>query len=522
MLNKYTFLILVLVFVGSTLSAQHLVNNNAQIKIKSGTTFKFVHLKNQGSSAQFITSSPLNISGNFINTSSADFSQSSGVSITFDGSSSQQVTSGGASFGNLVINNTGSGSNQIELQDNLQIDGQLALTDGIINTNSNRLIFENTASYSGGSSNSFIDGEMQYSGSGDFTYPCGDIISRDLDGDNVDEDYSIYSPIKFAPASGTPTNVVEYNFDEPTHDWWEHGDNMDETLHHVSSREWWDINSTGNLGPVTLNYQDNSHASGEPCPHGVCHADIPSNFLSTDLSIAVWVDGQGWKDLGVGNFTGNHDAASITSSESLPTGAKAGQYIVTIGAKTDYTPLPVEMLSFTGECYVDYVSLEWATASELNNDKFIIERSADLQQFESIAEIEGNGNSNEVINYYYNDYSPLKTLSYYRLKQIDFDGSFKYSDVVAVYCDQKATSPILSVFPNPAKDYLNIVGNFMPDEDVVIEMISVTGQVLVSMKVSTVEQAFRYTFDVSSLAPAMYFIRVRSGKYLESYKIRVE
>lgn len=85
------------------------------------------------------------------------------------------------------------------------------------------------------------------------------------------------------------------------------------------------------------------------------------------------------------------------------------------------TPLPVELINFSGSCDNGEVVLEWATASEINNDHFILQRSSDGLNYQKLAVIDGRGNSTILNEYAFNDRNPLNDISYYRLIQVDFD-----------------------------------------------------------------------------------------------------
>lgn len=98
------------------------------------------------------------------------------------------------------------------------------------------------------------------------------------------------------------------------------------------------------------------------------------------------------------------------------------------------SPLPVSLLNFDTDCENGLVVLNWSTASEINNDYFVIEKSTDAINFLPIATIQGNGNSNTLINYSYTEQNPNFSTTYYRLKQVDFDGKFEYFDIVASTC----------------------------------------------------------------------------------------
>lgn len=100
------------------------------------------------------------------------------------------------------------------------------------------------------------------------------------------------------------------------------------------------------------------------------------------------------------------------------------------------TPLPVELLQFGASTESENVHLKWSTASELNNDYFEIEKSMEGIVFESIGKVKGAGTSQHIIQYSFIDALSFP-ISYYRLKQVDFDGTFTYSDVIKVFDKQE-------------------------------------------------------------------------------------
>ena len=113
-------------------------------------------------------------------------------------------------------------------------------------------------------------------------------------------------------------------------------------------------------------------------------------------------------------------------------------------------PLPVELTSFTAKATSGKVLLNWATASELNNDYFSIEKSINGTDFFAIGQVNGNGTTLQQQLYAYTDAAPGAGDLYYRLKQVDFDGTFAYSDIVAVSITETATS-LINIFPNPSQ-----------------------------------------------------------------------
>ncbi|TGE06393.1 T9SS type A sorting domain-containing protein [Hymenobacter fodinae] len=117
------------------------------------------------------------------------------------------------------------------------------------------------------------------------------------------------------------------------------------------------------------------------------------------------------------------------------------------------TPLPVTLVSFTAKLRNKQVALDWKTATEKNNGMFYVERSQDGRTFTSILSRKGQGNSEKETVYSAVDATPLAGTSYYRLKQVDFDGTTSYSSPVVV---SNAGSVEVAMYPNPAEDVLNI------------------------------------------------------------------
>jgi hypothetical protein len=173
-------------------------------------------------------------------------------------------------------------------------------------------------------------------------------------------------------------------------------------------------------------------------------------------------------------------------------------------------PLPITLLSFKGECSREEIEIKWSTASELNNDYFTIERSKDAVNFESIGIIYGAGTSNHTNQYTFEDKQILFEVTYYRLKQTDYDGSSTYSDVIAVGCNGL---DMYLVYPNPAKDIVYITvddSNEMTD----ILLVDSKGAVIFSsqFKVKT-------SISISSLSEGIYFLTLSNTKKIEIIKV---
>jgi hypothetical protein len=110
--------------------------------------------------------------------------------------------------------------------------------------------------------------------------------------------------------------------------------------------------------------------------------------------------------------------------------------------------LPLDLLGFSVECKTDFVELNWQTASELNNDYFVVEKSVDATSFTSIGSVSGSGNSNSVNTYSFQDFENNNGLVYYRFKQVDFNGDYSYSNIVAANNCNEDDFDINNVFFN--------------------------------------------------------------------------
>jgi hypothetical protein len=119
------------------------------------------------------------------------------------------------------------------------------------------------------------------------------------------------------------------------------------------------------------------------------------------------------------------------------------------------SPLPIELLEFNATRENDKIKLTWTTATEINSDYFTIERSRDGILFESINKTKAAGNSTSIINYELYDEEPIEGISYYRLKQTDFDNSYTYSDIRKIYFYKEGNN-IVTEYPNPSHSDFNL------------------------------------------------------------------
>ena len=179
-------------------------------------------------------------------------------------------------------------------------------------------------------------------------------------------------------------------------------------------------------------------------------------------------------------------------------------------------PLPVEWLSFTGKKVFDNVDLSWTTATEINNSHFEVERSTDGRNFEQVGEVTGAGNSHTPLNYNFTDVAPFgtNTILYYRLKQVDFNGEFDYSKVIAVSNNKQGNGvTIEAINPNPFTENLNLTLNNVSEGNVTVEVYDLSGRKHYTQTTACTGQGMM-SIDLSSLSnlsKGVYIVNVRNG-----------
>lgn len=180
--------------------------------------------------------------------------------------------------------------------------------------------------------------------------------------------------------------------------------------------------------------------------------------------------------------------------------------------------LPVDLFYFNATPKSSDVLLEWATASELNNDFFEVQRSADGRDFEVLGKVAGAGTHSGLLTYDFTDRSPRPGLNYYRLRQVDFDGAFEYSPVVSVKAAGKEDG--MALYPNPAGEYVEVS---LPAEwsegETELFLRDVSGRVLRQMQFSNVDGPLRMSTE--DLPGGYYTLQASNGRELLSERVVV-
>ncbi|MHA2028025.1 MAG: T9SS type A sorting domain-containing protein [Candidatus Kariarchaeaceae archaeon] len=214
------------------------------------------------------------------------------------------------------------------------------------------------------------------------------------------------------------------------------------------------------------------------------------------------------------NITVNEGGSYVTADESVTC---EGASVTGVGIIS----LPVELNSFSAKVSGPTVMLKWTTATEVNNNGFSIERSSSQNTlWESLGFVEGFGNSSSPKKYSFADNNPVGGSKFlYRLKQIDNDGQFEYSDVVEVEL-LPTQYELYQNFSNPFNSSTIIKFSVPVDAKVDISIYNSLGELVMTLLNREFEAGYHQVdFNASSYASGLYFYRIVTGKYIETKKM---
>ena len=186
-------------------------------------------------------------------------------------------------------------------------------------------------------------------------------------------------------------------------------------------------------------------------------------------------------------------------------------------------PIPVELTSFTAEFKNNFVILEWSTGSELNNYGFEVQRKLKgTDTWNSVSFIEGKGTTTSANSYSYYDYINQSGIYFYRLKQVDLDGTYRFSNEIEVISGNVTGFIVSQNYPNPFNPVTNIDYQIPQNSEVTIEIFDLLGNIVDEL-VNEEKPAGSYSieFDASSLASGIYYYKFTAGGFVDVKKLVV-
>jgi len=417
----------------------------------------------------------LNIDGNLNSKTSS--------TIHFVGNTQQNIKgSGTASFSNIVINNSSTG---VQLQRDISASGDITMNNGDFDLLDYTLDLGLNGALVGENTNS-----MCKSTSGNGSYTAGTDAG---DGEIVRTINISTSGVSNAAGEGisiTPTSnwgncqlirqhqrVVGFD-----------GDNSIFRTYTISP-----TNAANLIANISIKYA----------------SDELNGNTSGSLKIYQLKDngakGVEWEEL---SSTDNGSEVTATTNDN-----NLSEIKLTLAGTSSI--LPISLLSFSSYCDGKMTRVQWKTASEINNDYFILDKSIDGIHFEELIQIAGAGTSNSLLQYEFLDISTHSTTVYYRLTQIDYNGNSTTFDAIVSKCG--TTQNLEFIVVNPAKEHLNIMANQSLNKEVVIRLFDSNGRELLSKTLSQNQKAWH--FPIYSLAKGMYQLMFISENNIQAKSI---
>jgi hypothetical protein len=222
-----------------------------------------------------------------------------------------------------------------------------------------------------------------------------------------------------------------------------------------------------------------------------------------------------------GTLISNNGAVSMASAGTLvgrlcsTTGAlSVANSVLSVPSSTcEGSLLSISLLSFTGYCDNQNSILEWSTATETDNDYFTIERSQNGSEWSIVGKVDGAGNSSDKTSYSLTDMNENEATTYYRLKQTDFDGTYKYGNTIALNKCSDNRAEHFSIYPNPSTGKFRLSFNGNTSEIKSIDIFNSQGKNISSVT------SFQPIFDLSGNVPGVYLIRIQHNSEIISLKV---
>ena len=367
-----------------------------------------------GGELEIINMGTVSVPGNITIDAGGLFTPNTGT-VELNGTSQQTITDSNGTpnaMYNLTINNSAD-DDAVVLASDLDVTNTLTLTDGIVATGSNTLSMSNCSSValSGGSSDSFINGTLERctNSTNEYEFPVG-----------AGTDYKLAA---LQPNATTPST-----YDITAYAGGHNATTINSgTLTNVSAVEYWDINRSAGADVFIKLYWQSRAESG-----------ISGTNAFSDLRMGHFDVGgtDQWESVSAGN-SGATDPGYIVSSLAIGSFSP----FTFASNSTDDNPLPVTWLSVSAQLSVEAAEIYWSTASETNNEGFYVEGSRDGKVWTELGYVAGKGTTYSVQEYSFIHRTPTK---YYRIKQVDFDGAWEYSSIVALSDDSRTSITLVN------------------------------------------------------------------------------
>lgn len=425
----------------------------------------------------------LRVGSNFTLNINGSLNSKGGSTIVFEGNGNQDISGNGAAgFNNITINNSSTG---VRLQRDISVSGDLTMTDGDLDILDQQLSLGQNGDIVGENSNSMV---KSTSGSGNYTQG------------NDAGDGSIVRTLNIGTSGVMDVGGMGIDI-TPTANWGScqvsrHHQRIDDSSVFRSFKII-PTNSSNLESQITIQYDSdelNGNSSGSLKMY-----QITSNGPT----------GEVWEEL---SSTDNGSEVTATTNDNNLSEVK-----VTLAETRHNGLLPISLLTFKAFCDNEIVRLQWKTASEYNNDYFIIEKSFDGILYEEMARINGNGSTNTLSSYEFIDMDNENKTVYYRLSQVDYDGTITSFSPISSSCGNNAAPDFKIV--NPAQNQLHFFTAQALNTEVEVFLFDMTGRLVFHNQLNQNERD--WLIPVASLSQGVYQIRFSAKNFQQSKSITI-
>ncbi len=415
--------------------------------------------------------------------------------VTFDGSGSQAITA--TTFFNLKNSNTSG----LTMSGDATVNGELNLNVAAdITTGANTLTIGSSGSIANASADRHInvDNTSGYLGktfgsASAFSFPVGN--------------GTILRPIRLTTSAGSTTFKLRYDDNRYTsgnvsgggfasgHISGFDGGNSD-----VTKGYYYDIQKTSGSANASL-YVSWTSADDYGTGGNVYNANL------TGIAWGTW-NGSRWDNIS-SSASGSINSGSIETSSAV---SNFSNRFFTLGSTDGNNNLPIDLISFDGECIDNKTHIEFVVASQVNNEYFTIERSKNLFDWNEIGHIPGGGTNNEEITYNFTDLSPISGDNYYKLSQTDIDGTTKSFNPIVVNCDSRVDN--YNVFPNPTTNIISIEFEleYYQGESIELLVRDLKGTIIKSVPLNLDRGYNFFNVNLNDVPKGMYLLQYKGTK----------
>ncbi len=446
-------------------------------------------IRNMGNSSLVMNGKSLELKGDLVNDGKADLGD--GV-LKLTGNNAQTLKGNSAiKVDSITLKN----AQGITAESDLTVEKTLTLKNGIIGMNNGKAVkVLNDATIKGSGDTAYIDGPVTKTGDDAFTFPIGDNGQWARLGISAPTNTADAFTASYQKAGYGNTSSFAMPGNNP---------NSNPQLNNVSQNEYWTLSRDSGSSSVDVTlYWENGTTSAI--------TDV------SKLKVAHWNDST-WQNFGQDANSGNTASGSITVNNV----DNFSPFTFGSTSSTD-NPLPVELTNFSAEPNNGNVILEWSTASETRNRHFVVQRrSEESEQWKSIGTVLGEGTTSEPQAYQFIDQNPEASIHYYRLKQVDFDGRFEYSNVRAVELG-KGYALDVQLKGNPVNDHLNLSLNVPQRDQYKIRILNSTGKETFYSSHTLPEGDYDIRIPVSHMAAGLYILHIEGDLQVANHQFMIK